>query len=188
MVPTKFSAQKMTIDPHKDISRMKFWWKGWKRRELEHFPGGTMDKNPPANAGDTGLSPGLGRFHMPRATKPRHHNSWACVSQLHSPLALLHTPATAPASLEPVLQIKRSRLPLGATRESPWTAMKIQRNSSKTNKRIEFHRIKLQTERQTEMTHQYSESTTCSQHSYSTSSSQETRRCRQRVALKESGG
>ena len=29
------------------------------------FPGGTVVKSPPANAGDTGLSPSLGRFHMP---------------------------------------------------------------------------------------------------------------------------
>ena len=28
---------------------------------------GTVDKNPPANAGDTGLIPGLGIFHMPRS-------------------------------------------------------------------------------------------------------------------------
>ena len=28
------------------------------------FPGGTMDKNPPANAEDIGLIPGPGRFHM----------------------------------------------------------------------------------------------------------------------------
>ena len=28
------------------------------------FPGGAVVKNPPANAGDTGLSPGLGRSHM----------------------------------------------------------------------------------------------------------------------------
>ena len=27
-------------------------------------PGGTVDKNPPANAGDTGSIPGPGRFHM----------------------------------------------------------------------------------------------------------------------------
>ena len=29
------------------------------------FPGGTEVKNPPANAGDMGSSPGLGRSHMP---------------------------------------------------------------------------------------------------------------------------
>ena len=33
----------------------------------EGFPGGKVVKNPPANAGDTGSSPGLGRSHMPRS-------------------------------------------------------------------------------------------------------------------------
>ena len=36
------------------------------------FPGGTVDKNPPANAGDTGSIPGPGRCH--EATKPMRHN------------------------------------------------------------------------------------------------------------------
>ena len=31
------------------------------------FPGGTMVKNLPANAGNTGSSPGPGRSHMPRS-------------------------------------------------------------------------------------------------------------------------
>ena len=31
------------------------------------FPGGTVVKNLPANAGDTGSSPGPGRSHMPRS-------------------------------------------------------------------------------------------------------------------------
>ena len=30
-------------------------------------PGGAVVKNPPANAGDTDSSPGLGRSHMPRS-------------------------------------------------------------------------------------------------------------------------
>ena len=29
------------------------------------FPGGAVVKNPPANAGDMGSSPGPGRSHMP---------------------------------------------------------------------------------------------------------------------------
>ena len=33
----------------------------------EDFPGGAVVKNPPANSGDTGSSPGLGRSHMPRS-------------------------------------------------------------------------------------------------------------------------
>ena len=35
--------------------------KGW------GFPGGAVVKNLPANAGDTGSSPGLGRSHKPRS-------------------------------------------------------------------------------------------------------------------------
>ena len=31
------------------------------------FAGGAVVKNPPANAGDKGSSPGLGRPHMPRS-------------------------------------------------------------------------------------------------------------------------
>ena len=41
------------------------------------FPGGAVVENPPANAGDTGSSPGLGRCHMPRG-------NWAREPQLLS--------------------------------------------------------------------------------------------------------
>ena len=34
---------------------------------LEGFRGGAVVENLPANAGDTGSSPGLGRSHMPRS-------------------------------------------------------------------------------------------------------------------------
>ena len=33
----------------------------------EDFPGGTVVKNPPVNAGDTGSIPGPGRSHMPQS-------------------------------------------------------------------------------------------------------------------------
>ena len=36
-----------------------------KTRKRRDFPGGTVVKNLPANAGDTGSSPGPGRSHMP---------------------------------------------------------------------------------------------------------------------------
>ena len=35
------------------------------RRLSWDFPGGTVVKNPPASAGNTGSIPGLGRSHMP---------------------------------------------------------------------------------------------------------------------------
>ena len=36
-------------------------------RSSRGFPGGAVVENLPANAGDTGSSPGLGRSHMPRS-------------------------------------------------------------------------------------------------------------------------
>ena len=35
------------------------------KKQVKDFPGGTMDRNWPASAGDTASIPGLGRFHLP---------------------------------------------------------------------------------------------------------------------------
>ena len=43
------------------------WIKMVKRYILPGFSGGAVVENLPANAGDTGSSPGLGRSHMPRS-------------------------------------------------------------------------------------------------------------------------
>ena len=81
-----------------------------------------MVENLPANAGDTGSSPGLGRSHMPRS------NLGPCVT------------TTEPARLEPVLRNGRGRDSerpahrdeewplLAATRESPRTETKTRRS------------------------------------------------------------
>ena len=37
------------------------------KRIIQGFPGGAVVENLPANAGDTGSSPGLGRSHMPQS-------------------------------------------------------------------------------------------------------------------------
>ena len=91
------------------------------------FPGGAVVKSPPANARDTGSSPGQEDATCHGATKPASRNYWACVPQL-----------LKPACLEPRLQNKKSTImrspctatksspPLAATRESPRTAMKTQ--------------------------------------------------------------
>ena len=57
---------------------------GWQLRDSIHFhkrgwgfPGGAVVESLPANAGDTGSSPSLGRSHMPRS-------SWAREPQLLS--------------------------------------------------------------------------------------------------------
>ena len=49
----------------------------WDKSRFEGFPGGAVVENLPANAGDTGSSPGLGRSHMPRS-------NWAHEPQLVS--------------------------------------------------------------------------------------------------------
>ena len=79
-----------------------------------------MVENLPANAGDTGSSPGLGRSHMPRSNWAREPTT------------------TEPACLEPVLRNKRGRdserpahrdeewPPLAAIREIPRIEMKTQ--------------------------------------------------------------
>ena len=43
---------------------------------MEGFSGDPVVKNGPANAGDIGVIPGLGRFQCLRAAKPLHHSSW----------------------------------------------------------------------------------------------------------------
>ena len=44
------------------------------------FPGGAVVENLPANAGDTGSSPGLGRSHMPRSSWATCHGAAGPVS------------------------------------------------------------------------------------------------------------
>ena len=61
-----------------------------------------MVKNLPANAGDMGWSPGLGRSHMPQSNE-------AHAPRLLSPCSRAHEPQLLkPAHLEPVLHNKRS--------------------------------------------------------------------------------
>ena len=47
---------------------------------IPDFPGGTVDKNPAANAGDTGSIPGQGRFHMRIITEPALCSPGSCNS------------------------------------------------------------------------------------------------------------
>ena len=58
-------------------------------KSVQGFPGGAAVESLPANAGDTGSSPGLGRSHMLRSKL----GLWATIAE--------------PAGLEPVLRSKR---------------------------------------------------------------------------------
>ena len=58
----------------------------------EGFPGGTVVKNPPANAGDMGSSPGPGRSHMLCTCSARSQSNEACAPQLLSLRSRAHKP------------------------------------------------------------------------------------------------
>ena len=91
---------------------------------------GPVVKNPPANAGNTGLNPGLGRSHMSQS------------NEAHAPQLRGHTlQLPRPWHLEPVLCNERGHLseqpahhgkeqPLLAALESPSAATKTQHNSN----------------------------------------------------------
>ena len=82
------------------------------------FPGGTVVKNPPANAGDTGSSPGPEGSHMPRS-------GWARVPQLLSLRSgarepqLLSPRATTTEACTPQQEATAMRRPRTATKSSP---------------------------------------------------------------------
>ena len=52
------------------------------------FPGGAVVKNPPANAGDTGSSPGPGRSHMSQSSQARAPQLLSLRSGAHEPQLL----------------------------------------------------------------------------------------------------
>ena len=58
------------------------------KKIFRDFPGGAVVKNPPANAGDTGSSPGPGRFHMPRSNWAREPQLLSLRSRAHAPQLL----------------------------------------------------------------------------------------------------
>ncbi|KAJ8788734.1 hypothetical protein J1605_005030 [Eschrichtius robustus] len=82
------------------------------------FPGGAVVENLPANAGDTGSSPGLGRSHMPRSDWAREPQLlslrvWSLCSATRE-AAIVRGPRTAMTSL--VAQWLEIRLPVQETR------------------------------------------------------------------------
>ena len=60
--PGNWIPHAATKTQHSQISKYIFLKK--RKKERRDIPGGTVDKNPPASAGDMGSMPGLGRFHM----------------------------------------------------------------------------------------------------------------------------
>ncbi|KAJ8793712.1 hypothetical protein J1605_003523 [Eschrichtius robustus] len=80
--------------------------------QLLGFPGGTVVENQPANAGDTGSSPGLGRSHMPRSNWAREPQLlslrvWSLCSAIRE-AAIVRGPRTAVKSGPRLLQLEKA--------------------------------------------------------------------------------
>ena len=65
---------------------------------MQDFPGGAVVKNPPANAGDMGSSPGLGRYHMLRSNQAHAPQLLSLRSRAHKLLLLSLCATTTEAS------------------------------------------------------------------------------------------
>ena len=94
------------------------------------FPGGTVVKNLPAIAGDTGSSPGPGRSHMPRTNWAREPQLlslrvWSLCSTTRES-AIVRGPRTAMKSGPRLPQLERAL----AQKRRPYTA----KNKIKINK------------------------------------------------------
>ena len=61
MINLHFIRDKPTVEA---LSNTDLWRLALYKNYIQDFPGGTVVKNLPANAGDVGSSPGLGRSHM----------------------------------------------------------------------------------------------------------------------------
>ena len=87
------------------------------------FAGGTVVKNPPANAGNTGSSPGLGRSHMPRSNQARAPQLLSLRSRAHKPqllsLCAATTEAREPRARAPQEKPRKWEAPRTATKSSP---------------------------------------------------------------------
>ena len=108
---------------------------GQKEFRDEGFPGGAVVESLPANAGDTGSSPGLGRSHMPRSNWAREPqllslHVWSLCSATRE-ATIVRGPRTAMKSGPRLPQLEKAL----AQKRRPNTAIKI--NKLKKKKRIQ---------------------------------------------------
>ena len=65
------NEKEQRIDKHTNVDGPQQHYTKWKKPDTKYyiwgFPGGAVVESLPANAGDMGSSPGLGRSHMPRS-------------------------------------------------------------------------------------------------------------------------
>ena len=90
------------------------------------FPGGAVVKNLPANAGDTGLSPGPGRSHMPRSNKARAPQLLSLRSRAHEPQLLSPWATTTEARAPRAHALQQEKPPQWEARASKSSPRSLQ--------------------------------------------------------------
>ena len=103
------------------------------RKKDKGFPGGSVVENLPANAGDTGSSPGLGRSHMSRSDWAREPQLlslriWSLCSATRE-AAIMRGPRTAMRSGPRLPQLEKAL----AQKRRPNTAIKKERKKERKN-------------------------------------------------------
>ena len=102
------------------------------------FPGGAVVENLPANAGDTGSSPGLGRSHMPRSGWAREPHLlslrvWSLCSATRE-AAIVRGPRTAMKSGARLPQLEKAL----AQKRRPNTAINKLKKKKKIKKKVYY--------------------------------------------------
>ena len=95
----------------------------------QNTPGNTVDKILPVNGGDTGLIPGVGRFHIP-------WSNGACVPQLLNPCAVTVEAQRPESPLSTTEEASTIRSLCTTTRESACAATKTQSSQNQKKKEI----------------------------------------------------
>ena len=98
------------------------------------FPGGAVVENLPANAGDTGSSPGLGRSHMPRSSQAREPQLlslrvWSLCSTTREAV-IVRGPCTAMKNGPHLPQLEKAL----SQKRRPNTAKNFKKRKKKRNK------------------------------------------------------
>ena len=115
------------------------------KKKREGFSGGAVVENPPANAGDTGSSPGLGRSHMPRSGRAREPqllslHVWSLCSATRE-AATVRGPRTAMRSGPRLPQLEKAL----AQKRRPNTAINkinLKKRKKKKRERTQINRMR----------------------------------------------
>ena len=87
-----------------------------------------MVKNPPANAGDMGSIPGLGRSHMPQSNEARAPQLLSLRSRAHKPQLLSLRATITEAHVPRARAPQQEKPPQWEARAPPWRVAPACRN------------------------------------------------------------